>query len=143
VEETISGIQIQIKQPHLISVRVRSAAECNETMNKTSIKIYPLKMGRTTIGSAVSNDIVIEGAGVEAEHCFVENTLVTVQEDDDENSSSSFSSSATERVSLVTLFPIGRLCAVDDVLVDAPFLLHSGMCFIICFIFIQWCFNFK
>jgi hypothetical protein len=147
VEETVSGIQIQIKQPHLIWVRVRSQADDEATnhaaVNKTSIKIYPLKTGRTSIGSAHSNDIVIEGAGIEAEHCFVENALVTIGESScssssscessqhSDSSSSSISSyraatTTTKRVNLVTLFPIGRLCAVDGVVVDAPYMLHSG-----------------
>jgi hypothetical protein len=138
VEETLGGIQIQIKQPHLISVRVKPANA--ESVNKTSIKIYPLKIGRTTIGTAPSNDIVIEGEGVESEHAFVENQLVSLVDDTSSSSSSSsssedssvsdstgsFTASSAPSVHMVTLFPIGRLCAVDDVIVGVPFPLHSG-----------------
>jgi hypothetical protein len=46
LEETINGIQIQIKQPHLISV-IQSDKQKNQ--DKTLIKIYPLKKGKTTV----------------------------------------------------------------------------------------------
>jgi hypothetical protein len=154
VEETLGGIQIQIKQPHLLSVRVNSNQDGTyqvsnsqtSTIKKTSIKIYPLKLGRTTIGSALHNDIVLSGVGIEAEHCFIENCLVFLDEtqnqsddnfDDDEElnltstTSCSHSSSISCKISrtrahMCTIFPIGTLCAVDDVLIDAPFILNSG-----------------
>lgn len=86
LKETENGIQIQVRQPHLISVTnnvnnedakqdLSRLSEAN-SFNKTSIKIYPLKLGRTTIGSSPNNDIVLTGPGIKSEHCFVENNLI-------------------------------------------------------------------
>ncbi len=117
LQETVDGIQIQIKQPHLISVVVKNNCVdyTPEKIQKTSIKIYPLKSGRTTIGTAQSNDIVLSGAGVEDEHCFIENFI-------DSNRKQTFNN----KFSQVVLYPIGRLCSVDGVIVDKPFKLNSG-----------------
>lgn len=111
LQETVDGIAIQIKQPHLISVIVRNT-ESNETNQnlKTSIRIYPLKRGRTTLGSADSNDIVINGPGIEDEHCFIENNLIN----------------ESNKANLVTLYPIGSFCSIDGVLIEKPFKLNSG-----------------
>ena len=133
VEETMNGIQIQIKQPHLISV-TKNTAENNSSRSdennvpmKTSIKIYPLKLGRTTVGSSGSNDIVVAGKGIDSEHCFIENSLVSVSaNDDDGQGEEEENSSSFRRVNLVTLYPIGRLCALDGVLVESPVFLNSG-----------------
>lgn len=127
VEETETGIKIQIRQPHLISVRNNddSTTASNATsMNKTSIKIYPLKVGRTRIGScAQRNDIYVQGRGIEPDHCYIENTEIVLNDrfltnDDD-----------TESCFVATLYPLAKLCAVDGVLIDTPYVLSTGLYF--------------
>jgi hypothetical protein len=83
LKETENGIQIQVRQPHLISVTNNNVnnedlnrLNDNSNFNKTSIKIYPFKLGRTTIGSSPNNDIVLTGPSIEPEHCFIENNLI-------------------------------------------------------------------
>lgn len=125
MEETESGIKIQIKQPHLISVRVNNndldggdLSTSIMNMNKTSIKIYPLKLGRTTIGSCPRNDIQIQGRGIEPEHCFIENSQILLND--------TITGNGPESCYIVTLYPMARLCAVDGVLVDTPYVLNTG-----------------
>jgi hypothetical protein len=77
LKETETGIQIQICQPHLISLSQKKADQELRSMSsisakKTSIKIFPLKFGRTTIGSSPTNDIVLNSFGIRPEHCFIE-----------------------------------------------------------------------
>lgn len=162
VEETEDGIKILLKQPHLISVIVNttniddansslnkkdltdcsSDANHSKQANKTSIKIYPLKVGRTTIGSSDKNDIIINGPGVEPEHCFIENKLISLANNSDllndkTKSLSSFSSffkskskskeNLANSANLVTLYPIADLCAIDGVLIEKPYNLVSGL----------------
>lgn len=125
VEETLNGVQIQIKQPHLISV-LRNQHEPKS--NKTSIRIYPLKMGRTTIGSAATNDIVLKGAGVELDHCYIENSLRSCFK---RQPGCSTSKRRTGKlVNLVVFYPIAQCNAIDGVLVDEPYILSSGKCVI-------------
>lgn len=141
VEETENGIKIQIKQPHLISVRVNSNNIINNnsindelnSMNKTSIKIYPLKVGRTTVGSCSRNDIQVQGRGIEPEHCFIENSQIILND--------RYSCVHDESCFIVTLYPIAQLCAVDGVLIDSPYVLNTGG--ILCFIYTQFFFNFN
>lgn len=120
LQETIDGIQIQIKQPHLISVVVKNNDLTNNEFNKqenfkTSIRIYPLKLGRTTIGSSETNDIVLHGEGILDEHCFIENSNLVLSNMNNNNNNN-----------LVTFYPIGELCSIDGVLIDQPFRLQSG-----------------
>lgn len=126
VEETQNGISIQIKQPHFIYVKADNTREnyandlsitnMNATnVNKTSIKIYPLKLGRTTIGSSSNNDIQVHGQGIEHRHCFIENTKI------DDKMVEEF-----ESCFLVTIYPLAKLCAIDGVIVDKPFVLNTG-----------------
>lgn len=132
VEETENGIKIQIKQPHLISVRVNSnenkddnqlsiTTENNMNMNKTSIKIYPLKSGRTMIGSCLNNDIHVQGRGIESEHCFIENNQIILND--------KMVGGEIESCFIVTIYPLAKLCAVDGVLIDKPFVLTTGKWF--------------
>ena len=130
VEETFNGIHIHLKQPHLISVSSRSNAV--PVQGRTSIKIFPLKLGRTTIGSAVTNDIVLSGSGVQPQHCYIEtgHTFFTTINASVAADSKKWSKSIKE-INLVTLYPIGHLCAVDGVIIDQPFPINSGwqLCF--------------
>lgn len=140
VEETENGIKIQIKQPHLINVRVNSKREsggcCSDdqmsmtkainedvitNVNKTSIKIYPLKLGRTTIGSAPNNDIQMQGRGIEARHCYIENSQIVLNDEKVNRGSLDL-----ECCYVVTIYPLAKLCAVDGVLVDRPYVLNTG-----------------
>lgn len=149
LEETQNGIQIQIKQPHLIWVRSDSSPRTENT--KTSIKIYPLKLGRTYVGTdAKKNDIVLlneDDETLASEHCFIDNVLVGANDariedlsvsSNTSSSSGCFStsgacSSATaattnqKLVNMVTLYPVtGNMCAVDGVIVEHPYILNSG-----------------
>ena len=63
--------------------------------------------GRTTIGTAASpvqQDVVIQGFGIESEHCYLEH------EDDGD----------------VYLHPVALLCAVDGLQIHKPIKLQSG-----------------
>ena len=143
LEETEKGIKIRVKQPHLVISSTSKPAEKDEA-TKTSIRIYPLRLGRTTIGSAPANDIVLLGAGVEDEHCYIENVLVsdTFGEDLSADKSSHLlccktnnkqegqaplqKSKKQQLINLVTLYPLAQLCAVDGVLIQDPYRLSCG-----------------
>lgn len=61
-----------------------------------------LSAGRTTLGYG-EVDISIQGPGVAAQHCYIEN-----------------------RSGVITLHPSGNLCAVDGLQVQKPTLLSQG-----------------
>lgn len=75
-------MQIEICQPHLISLRQKKDALVHSTSSivakQTSVNIFPLKLGRTTIGSLPNNDIVLCGFGIQPEHCFIENNSINL-----------------------------------------------------------------
>lgn len=139
LKETVNGINIQIQEPHLISVLVNNNNKINQ-INKTSIKIYPIKIGRTTIGSSDKNDIVINGPGIEPEHCIIENDLKCKSSDNLANKdnipiinyrrslTSIFrkKSKDTNLTYSIKLNPLSKLCAVDGVLIESPCGLTSG-----------------
>lgn len=62
------GLRLESKLPHLVSVPVGL---------DFAIRIYSLKEGMSRIGTAEADDppqdIVLEGDGIEAEHCIIEN----------------------------------------------------------------------
>ena len=69
--------------------------------------IFGKSRGRTTIGTAASpvqQDVVIQGFGIESEHCYLEH------EDDGD----------------VYLHPVALLCAVDGLQIHKPIKLQSG-----------------
>jgi len=85
LKETETGIQIQLCQPHLISLSQKKAdlelrSVSSISTKKTSIKIFPLKFGRTTIGSSPSNDIVLNSVGIQLEHCFIEKKSINLND---------------------------------------------------------------
>lgn len=155
VEETENGIKINLKQPHLISVQLKSNIDANREdtenknskANKTSIKIYPLKVGRTSIGSSNTNDIVLNGHGIEPHHCFIENNLNTLSHTEKINTlndnnfkqiktqfqqrfiRSSSKESCSTICNQVTLYPLAKLCAIDGVLIQDHINLNSGKFF--------------
>lgn len=154
LEETEKGIKIRVKQPHLVISSTSKPAE-KEDATKTSIRIFPLRLGRTTIGSSSTNDIVLDGTGIEDEHCYIENVLVSETFGDDlakkdtrsahlvcckkqvepdgttesakqEPEQTKPRKKSNKLINLVTLYPLAELCAVDGVLIQDPYRLNCG-----------------
>ncbi|XP_074929611.1 pleckstrin homology-like domain family B member 1 isoform X6 [Chelonoidis abingdonii] len=88
------GLKVQTDKPHLVSL--------GSGRLSTAITLLPLGEGRTMIGSA-SKDIVLQGAGLASEHCYIENVCGTL-----------------------TLHPCGNACAVDGLQVKQPTRLTQG-----------------
>lgn len=62
--------------------------------------------GITRIGTPdakIAQDIIVQGTGVENEHCFIENTT-----------------------GVITLYPLAKMCAVDGILAAGPTRLSQG-----------------
>ncbi|MCJ8745889.1 hypothetical protein PDJAM_G00135500 [Pangasius djambal] len=96
--DTGKGLKVQSTAPHLVSL--------GSGRLSVAITVLPLKEGFTRIGrddAAVPQDITIQGPGVEAEHCVIEN-----------------------RGGVVTLDPCGHLCSLDGVPVTTPTQLTQG-----------------
>ncbi|XP_039352507.1 pleckstrin homology-like domain family B member 1 isoform X4 [Mauremys reevesii] len=88
------GLKVQTDKPHLVSL--------GSGRLSTAITLLPLGEGRTMIGSA-AKDIVLQGAGLASEHCYIENVCGTL-----------------------TLHPCGNACAVDGLRVKQPTRLTQG-----------------
>ncbi|KAM9853654.1 pleckstrin homology-like domain family B member 1 [Aulostomus maculatus] len=97
--ETGKGLKFQAERPHLVSL--------GSGRLSTAITLLPLPEGRTTLGHGPMN-INIQGPGVAAQHCYIEN-----------------------RSGIITLHPCGNLCAVDGLQVTQPVRLSQGcmLCF--------------
>ncbi|XP_047450417.1 pleckstrin homology-like domain family B member 1 isoform X17 [Mugil cephalus] len=97
--ETGKGLKFQAERPHLVSL--------GSGRLSTAITLLPLPEGRTTIGHGLM-DISIQGPGVAAQHCYIEN-----------------------RSGVITLHPCGNLCAVDGLQIKQPTRLSQGcmLCF--------------
>ncbi|KAK2847483.1 hypothetical protein Q5P01_010482 [Channa striata] len=97
--ETGKGLKFQAERPHLVSL--------GSGRLSTAITLLPLPEGRTTVGHGPM-DISIQGPGVAAQHCYIEN-----------------------RSGVITLHPCGNLCAVDGLQVTKPVRLSQGcmLCF--------------
>ncbi|XP_051813495.1 pleckstrin homology-like domain family B member 1 isoform X7 [Acanthochromis polyacanthus] len=97
--ETGKGLKFQAERPHLVSL--------GSGRLSTAITLLPLPEGRTTLGHGPM-DISIQGPGVAAQHCYIEN-----------------------RSGAITLHPCGNLCAVDGLQVKQPTRLSQGcmLCF--------------
>ncbi|KAM4627140.1 pleckstrin homology-like domain family B member 1 isoform 2-T2 [Polymixia lowei] len=97
--ETGKGLKFQAERPHLVSL--------GSGRLSTAITLLPLPEGRTTLGHGPM-DINIQGPGVEAQHCYIEN-----------------------RSGIITLHPCGNPCAVDGLHVIQPVRLSQGcmLCF--------------
>nr|XP_021326003.1 pleckstrin homology-like domain family B member 2 isoform X4 [Danio rerio] len=96
--DTGKGLKVQTATPHLVSL--------GSGRLSVAITLLPLKEGVTRIGrddAPVPQDITIEGPGIEAEHCRIEN-----------------------RGGVVTLDPCGHLCSLDGVPVTRPTQLTQG-----------------
>ncbi|XP_029104645.1 pleckstrin homology-like domain family B member 1 isoform X1 [Scleropages formosus] len=96
--DTGKGLKVQTATPHLVSL--------GSGRLSVAITLLPLNEGVTRIGrddAPVPQDITIEGPGIEAEHCQIEN-----------------------RAGIITLDPCGNLCALDGVVVTKPTQLTQG-----------------
>ncbi|XP_029374161.1 pleckstrin homology-like domain family B member 1 isoform X1 [Echeneis naucrates] len=97
--ETGKGLKFQAERPHLVSL--------GSGRLSTAITLLPLAEGRTSLGHGPM-DISIQGPGVAAQHCYIEN-----------------------RAGVITLHPCGNFCAVDGLQVTKPVRLSQGcmLCF--------------
>ncbi|KAM6432305.1 pleckstrin homology-like domain family B member 1 isoform 1-T1 [Liasis olivaceus] len=88
------GLKVQTQKPHLVSL--------GSGRLSTAITLLPLEEGKTVLGSA-AGDIVLQGAGVAPQHCFIENVCGTL-----------------------TLHPCGHPCAIDGLPITRPTRLSQG-----------------
>uniref|UniRef100_A0A3Q3K243 Pleckstrin homology-like domain family B member 1 n=1 Tax=Monopterus albus TaxID=43700 RepID=A0A3Q3K243_MONAL len=97
--ETGKCLKFQAERPHLVSL--------GSGRLSTAITVLPLPEGRTTVGHGPM-DISIQGPGVAAQHCYIEN-----------------------RSGVIMLHPCGNLCAVDGLQVTKSVRLSQGcmLCF--------------
>ncbi|KAG7263749.1 hypothetical protein CRUP_012277 [Coryphaenoides rupestris] len=96
--DTGKGLKVQTAMPHLVSL--------GSGRLSIAITLLPLNEGVTRIGredAPVSQDIIVQGAGIEAEHCLIFNDG-----------------------GVVTLDPCGHLCSLDGVQVTVPTPLTQG-----------------
>lgn len=92
LNDTDNAVKVHTDKPHLVSL--------GSGRLSTAVTILPLQEGRTEIGTSAAPsvpDIIIQGTGVEAEHCFIDNIH-----------------------DVITLYPLAKMCAVDGVLVSEP-----------------------
>ncbi|XP_017557259.1 pleckstrin homology-like domain family B member 1 isoform X5 [Pygocentrus nattereri] len=97
--ETGKTLKVQAERPHLVSL--------GSGRLSTAITLLPLPEGKTTLGHG-NTDINIQGPGVAALHCYIENQAGTI-----------------------TLFPCGNPCSMDGFAVPKPVQLSQGcmLCF--------------
>ncbi|KAI1903146.1 hypothetical protein AGOR_G00024210 [Albula goreensis] len=97
--DTGKGLKVQTATPHLVSL--------GSGRLSVAITLLPLNEGTTRIGredAPIPQDISIEGPGIEAEHCRIENSG-----------------------GVITLDPCGNMCALDGVPVTKPTLLTQEL----------------
>ncbi|KAF7655844.1 hypothetical protein LDENG_00049540 [Lucifuga dentata] len=97
--ETGKSLKVQAERPHLVSL--------GSGRLSTAITLLPLPEGRTTLGSDDA-DIPLQGPGVAAQHCYIEN-----------------------QAGSITLHPCGNQCSVDGLPITKPVRLTQGcmLCF--------------
>ncbi|XP_062570439.1 titin homolog isoform X3 [Saccostrea cucullata] len=98
VTDTDNAVKVHTDKPHLVSL--------GSGRLSTAVTILPLQEGRTDIGtydSPSEPDIIIQGTGVEPEHCYIDNIH-----------------------GVITLYPLAKMCAVDGILVTEPTRLPQG-----------------
>ncbi|XP_043996590.1 pleckstrin homology-like domain family B member 1 isoform X4 [Gambusia affinis] len=97
--ETGKSLKVQAERPHLVSL--------GSGRLSTAITLLPLLEGRTTLGSD-GTDIPLQGPGIAARHCYIEN-----------------------QGGNITLYPCGNQCSVDGLPVTKPYRLTQGcmLCF--------------
>ncbi|XP_041030387.1 pleckstrin homology-like domain family B member 1 isoform X4 [Carcharodon carcharias] len=100
--DTGKGLKVQTDKPHLVSL--------GSGRLSIAVTLLPLEEGRTTFGSSdcPTQDISIQGPGIAAQHCCIEN-----------------------QNGVITLYPCGNLCTVDGIQVNQPKRLSQGcmLCF--------------
>ncbi|NWX55058.1 PHLB1 protein, partial [Promerops cafer] len=92
--DTGKALKVQTEKPHLVSL--------GSGRLSTAVTLLPLEEGETTIGTAAT-DIVLQGPGLEPQHCYIENVRGTL-----------------------TLHPCGNACAIDGVRLQRPMHLTQG-----------------
>ncbi|XP_056253215.1 pleckstrin homology-like domain family B member 1 isoform X9 [Seriola aureovittata] len=97
--ETGKSLKVQAERPHLVSL--------GSGRLSTAITLLPLLEGRTTLGSE-GTDIPLQGLGIAAQHCYIEN-----------------------QAGIITLYPCGNQCSVDGRPITKPYRLTQGcmLCF--------------
>ncbi|XP_057206909.1 pleckstrin homology-like domain family B member 1 isoform X8 [Triplophysa rosa] len=97
--ETGKVLKVQAERPHLVSL--------GSGRLSTAITLLPLPEGKTTLGLGAM-DINIQGPGIAAQHCFIEN-----------------------KTGIITLHPCGNQCSIDALPVSKPVRLSQGcmLCF--------------
>ncbi|XP_056264503.1 pleckstrin homology-like domain family B member 1 isoform X2 [Pseudoliparis swirei] len=97
--ETGKSLKFQAERPHLVSL--------GSGRLSTAITLLPLLEGRTTLGSG-RTDIPLQGQGIAAQHCYIDN-----------------------QADGITLYPCGNQCSVDGLPITKPFRLTQGcmLCF--------------
>ncbi|XP_070773172.1 pleckstrin homology-like domain family B member 1 [Enoplosus armatus] len=97
--ETGKSLKVQAERPHLVSL--------GSGRLSTAITLLPLLEGRTTLGSE-GTDIPLQGHGIAAQHCYIEN-----------------------QAGSITLYPCGNQCSVDGLPITKPYRLTQGcmLCF--------------
>ncbi|XP_018547864.1 pleckstrin homology-like domain family B member 1 isoform X6 [Lates calcarifer] len=97
--ETGKSLKVQAERPHLVSL--------GSGRLSTAITLLPLLEGRTTLGSE-GTDIPLQGPGITAQHCYIEN-----------------------QAGIITLYPCGHQCSVDGLPITKPYRLTQGcmLCF--------------
>uniref|UniRef100_A0A1A8JFY2 Pleckstrin homology-like domain family B member 1 n=1 Tax=Nothobranchius kuhntae TaxID=321403 RepID=A0A1A8JFY2_NOTKU len=97
--ETGKSLKVQAERPHLVSL--------GSGRLSTAITLLPLQEGRTTLGSD-GTDIPLQGPGITAQHCYIEN-----------------------QAGSITLYPCGNQCSVDGLPITKPYRLTQGcmLCF--------------
>ncbi|KAM6983862.1 pleckstrin homology-like domain family B member 1 isoform 6-T6 [Tautogolabrus adspersus] len=97
--ETGKSLRFQAERPHLVSL--------GSGRLSTAITLLPLQEGRTTLGSE-GTDIPLQGPGIAATHCYIEN-----------------------QAGSITLYPCGNQCSVDGLPITKPHRLTQGcmLCF--------------
>ncbi|XP_058655674.1 pleckstrin homology-like domain family B member 1 isoform X15 [Onychostoma macrolepis] len=97
--QTGKALKVQAERPHLVSL--------GSGRLSTAITLLPLPEGKTTLGHGAM-DINIQGPGIAAQHCFIEN-----------------------KAGLITLHPCGNQCSMDGLPVTKPVRLSQGcmLCF--------------
>uniref|UniRef100_A0A669CYF5 Pleckstrin homology-like domain family B member 1 n=1 Tax=Oreochromis niloticus TaxID=8128 RepID=A0A669CYF5_ORENI len=97
--ETGKSLKVQAERPHLVSL--------GSGRLSTAITLLPLLEGKTTLGSE-GTDIPLQGPGIAAKHCYIEN-----------------------QAGNITLYPCGNQCSADGVRLTKPYRLTQGcmLCF--------------
>ncbi|KAM6970609.1 pleckstrin homology-like domain family B member 1 [Aplochiton taeniatus] len=97
--ETGKSLRVQAERPHLVSL--------GSGRLSTAITLLPLQEGRTTMGSG-DTDIPLQGPGIAAQHCYIDN-----------------------QAGSISLHPCGNLCSMDGLPVTKPTRLSQGcmLCF--------------